>query len=55
MRAGLIDEIHLAISPMLLGSGEQLFAGVDAVALGYQCTSHVASPAAMHVVLTKTR
>jgi len=55
LRAGLIDEVHLAISPMLLGSGEQLFAGVDAVALGYQCTSHVASPGATHVVLAKTR
>jgi dihydrofolate reductase len=54
LRAGLIDEIHLAISPILLGSGEQLLAGLDAVALGYQCSSHVASPAAMHVVLTKT-
>lgn len=55
LRAGLIDEIHLAISPLLLGSGEQLFAGVDAAALGYQCTNHVASQAATHVVLTKTR
>jgi len=36
-------------------SGESLFAGVDAVALGYKCTSHAASPAATHVVLTNTR
>jgi len=55
LRAGVIDEIHLAISPLLLGSGEQLFAGVDAAVLGYQCTNHVASPGAMHVMLTKTR
>jgi dihydrofolate reductase len=53
LRAALIDEIHLAISPVLLGSGEQLFAGIDAPRLGYQCTEHVATENATHVVLTK--
>jgi dihydrofolate reductase len=53
LRAGLVDELHLAISPTLLGSGEALFAGIDLPSLGYQCTEHVATPNAMHVVLTR--
>jgi dihydrofolate reductase len=53
LTAGLIDEIHLAISPVLLGRGELLLAGIDTVSLGYRCTEHVATRHAMHVVLTK--
>ncbi|HWZ60189.1 MAG TPA: dihydrofolate reductase family protein [Gemmatimonadaceae bacterium] len=53
LRAGLIDEMHLAIAPVLLGSGEHLFAGVDASTLGYRCTEHVPTPNATHVVLTR--
>ena len=53
LRAGLIDEMHLAISPILLGSGEQLFSGLDAVKLGYQCTEHVSTEKATHVVLRR--
>jgi dihydrofolate reductase len=53
LQAGLIDELHLAISPILLGSGEHLFANLDTLALGYHCTEHVATAGAMHCVLTK--
>src|SRR5262245_12489133 len=53
LRAGLVDELHLAIAPVLLGSGEKLFAGIDMVALGYRCVEHVASNLATHVVLRK--
>jgi dihydrofolate reductase len=53
LQAGLIDELHLAISPILLGSGEHLFANIDMLALGYHCTEHVATAGAMHCVLTK--
>jgi dihydrofolate reductase len=53
--AGLIDEMHLAIPPVLLGSGENLLAGIDARKLGYQFTEHVPTPYATHVVLTKQR
>ena len=53
LEAGLIDELHIAISPILLGSGEHLFANLDTVALGYRCTAHVATAGAMHCVLTK--
>ena len=53
LRAGLVDEMHIAISPILLGSGEHLLAGIDALMLGYHCTEHVTSPNATHIVLTK--
>jgi dihydrofolate reductase len=53
LRAGLIDEMHLAISPVLLGSGEHLFADIDTVGLGYRCTEHVPTQNATHVVLTR--
>jgi len=53
LEAGLLDELHLAIAPTLLGSGEPLLAGIDLRAHGFVCTEHVASPKAMHVVLTK--
>jgi dihydrofolate reductase len=55
LRANLIDEMHLAISPVLLGRGEALFADIDLTALGFRGTEHVASANAMHVVLTRER
>jgi dihydrofolate reductase len=48
-----IDEMHLAVSPVLLGSGENLFAGLDLAKLGYRCTEHVPTAEATHVVLTR--
>jgi dihydrofolate reductase len=51
--ARLVDEVHLAIAPALLGKGENLFAGLDLVSLGYKCTKHASSDNATHVVLTK--
>lgn len=53
LRAGLIDEMHLAISPILLGSGEHLFTGIDMLELGYRCTEHVPTENATHIVLTR--
>jgi dihydrofolate reductase len=53
LRARLVDEMHLAISPVLLGAGEALLAGIDLPELGYQVSEHVATPAATHVVLTR--
>jgi dihydrofolate reductase len=53
LRAGLIDELHLAIAPILLGSGEPLFGDLDVVKLGYACVEHVPSARATHVVLKK--
>jgi dihydrofolate reductase len=53
--AGLVDEMHLAISPIVLGSGEHLFAGINLPQLGYRRTQHVASAKATHIVLTRQR
>jgi dihydrofolate reductase len=55
LQAGLIDELHLAISPVFLGQGEILFTGLDMPKLGYQRTEHVASPNATHVVISKRK
>ena len=52
--AGLIDELHLVISPVLLGMGEHLLKDIDTRALGYECVKHVAGTrAAAHVFLRK--
>lgn len=53
LRERLVDEMHVAIAPVLLGAGERLFDGVDLPALGYACTRHEASPFATHVILTR--
>ena len=53
LEARLIDELHVAISPRVLGSGEHLLHGLDLTALGYECTTHVPTAAATHVVLTR--
>ena len=53
LELGLVDEMHMAISPVLLGKGEHLLAGLDLAQLGYQCTEHVPSAMATHVVLTR--
>ncbi len=51
LRQGLIDELHIAISPILLGRGETLFTGIDLRAAGYECAEFVASEKATHVVI----
>lgn len=53
LRAGLIDDIHLAIRPVLLGAGEPLLTGLDLRALGYECAHYVAGERAMHVFLRR--
>jgi dihydrofolate reductase len=53
LRAGLVDELHLAIRPVLLGAGEQLLEGIDMRSLGYECAKHVAGERADHVFLRK--
>jgi dihydrofolate reductase len=53
LRARLVDEMHLAVAPILLGRGEALLSGLDLPALGYRCTEHTASARATHYVLTR--
>ena len=53
--AGLIDELHLAVRPVLMGAGESLFRDIDIHALGYECSKHIAGERAWHVFLTKRR
>jgi len=53
LSAGLVDELHLAVGPVLLGSGEHLFQGLDLHALGYECAKTVAGERATHVFLRK--
>ncbi|MBP8296324.1 MAG: dihydrofolate reductase [Burkholderiales bacterium] len=53
LRRGLIDELHFAVRPVLLGSGEHLWRDIDLSALGYECARHVAGERALHVFLRK--
>jgi dihydrofolate reductase len=53
LQARLVDELHIAISPVLLGAGEHLLGGIDAPALGYECTRYASSSDAAHFVLTR--
>jgi dihydrofolate reductase len=51
LRAGLIDEMHLALAPVLLGAGENLWAGLDVPALGYTCQGRVPGEKATHLTV----
>src|SRR5581483_1411965 len=54
LQAGLFDDLHLVVAPVLLGAGEHLMQGLDLRALGYECTEHAAGHrAAAHVILQK--
>lgn len=51
--AGLVDEIHLAVAPVFLGKGENIFGGIDFPALGYKIIERIATEKALHIVLKK--
>jgi dihydrofolate reductase len=53
LQAGLVDEVHFAISPVVLGGGEAMFEGLDLPALGFRVIEHAATEAATHIVLAK--
>ena len=54
LQARLVDEMHIAVSPILLGSGEHLLAGLELPALGYRCTECVPSEKAAHYTIART-
>jgi dihydrofolate reductase len=54
LRAQLVDELHLAVTSVLLGTGERLFAGLDMRALGYRCVERVATEKVTHMVLRRS-
>jgi riboflavin biosynthesis pyrimidine reductase len=54
LRAGLIDELHVAIAPALLGGGERLFDDLGEAVDGYECVELASSPAAAHMRLVRT-
>ncbi|TGL53395.1 dihydrofolate reductase [Leptospira meyeri] len=49
----LIDELHLVVSPVLLGRGESLLSGIDLISLGYELTTYKTSPKAMHLIIER--
>jgi dihydrofolate reductase len=53
LSARLIDEMHLAIRPVLLGAGESLLSGLDLRAMGYECIRHVVGERALHVFISR--
>jgi dihydrofolate reductase len=53
LQAGLIDQLHLALRPILLGEGEALWQGLDMRALGYEATEHVTGERALHLFIRK--
>lgn len=53
LQAGLLDELHLALSPVLLGAGENLFSGLDLPGLGFVCAESVQGPNATHVTILR--
>jgi dihydrofolate reductase len=54
LEAGLIDELHLVMRPVLLGSGEHLLQGIDLHSLGYKCVRSIAGERATHLFLRRT-
>ena len=53
LRAGLVDELHLAVRPILLGTGENLWRDMNMHTLGYECTNYIAGERAAHVFMRK--
>ena len=55
LEAGLVDSLHVALAPVILGRGEALFTGLDLHAFGFSVTLHKATEQATHLVLEKAK
>ncbi len=55
LKAKLIDEVHLTLSPIILGAGERLFADINLLELGYYCTKNTCSDKVMHLLIAKAK
>ena len=53
LKAQLIDELHLVVSPVILGSGENLYQNLDLASLGYKCNKNISSDKAMHLIIER--
>jgi dihydrofolate reductase len=53
LQAGLVDELHFALSPVFMGAGENLWSGLDMNALGYQCDEVVQGERATHLIVRR--
>jgi dihydrofolate reductase len=53
LQARLVDQMHLAVEPLLLGAGENLLAGLDLPTLGYKCTESVPGEKAVHYIIAR--
>ncbi|MBK8944424.1 MAG: dihydrofolate reductase family protein [Ignavibacteriae bacterium] len=53
LKEKLIDEMHIAVSPVFLGSGENLFSQINIVDLGYNCVEYISTENTTHLVLKK--
>ncbi|MFI5407491.1 MAG: dihydrofolate reductase family protein, partial [Nitrososphaerales archaeon] len=53
LKAQLVDELHLVVSPVILGSGENLYLNLNLTSLGYKCIKNISSDKAMHLVIKK--
>ena len=54
LKAQLVDELHLVVSPIILGSGENLYLNLNLTSLGYKCIKNISSDKAMHLVIKKS-
>ncbi len=55
LKEALVDQLHIAIAPVILGTGEHLFDGIDLVKLGYKCVQNTPSDSATHIIIAKDK
>jgi len=53
LEARLVDELHFAVRPILLGAGEHLWSGLEMPKLGYQVAEVLPGERATHVIVSR--